>query len=852
MKKILLTFYLLLSISVFSQEEKRLALVIGNANYDKGELKNPVNDARLIASTLKSLDFDVILKENLSTKREMTETIREFGEKRSKYDVAFVYYAGHGIQVGDENFLLPTKEIFKKEYDVMDYGVSVQNIMRYLKSQTNEVNILILDACRDNPFESNWNKTRSLKGGGLAKIPPPTGSLIAFSTDSGQTAPDGDGDNSVYTTSLVKNISIENISIDQVFRNVRAEVLFKTEGIQRPVEATQLVGKSFIINKTFSIYESSLAEIINFSNSKVLNNEFDQAIEVLNSAADFFKSKNQLKEEVLLRKKLIETYAFNKLEDGLPKYFSLHIRNLDYSKITKADFLKHFKKDELNVFIKNLFEIIKIDDKKYINNSDKAYFISLYKALNVTYQVININYFFLEDFIIIPNLILNDFNFKSDGLSSFWEAKTLHLEFRLNPYKQNKYLINNHEDLNKIIEEKFKFIINQMDNNIEIIKTKQNSKLIDFTLIQYPNIKKEIERMIADMIGFISTKNNLENLEILTTSFINYKDFFLKKDFSLENYIDFTDFFWYQNGLQSKISGYIFYSSTLNEDIYEYLKLYEITSEYINFLNNIVENIIFENKPMIKKYNSFVKNSRLRTNSFLQLQNYFLSDESEKTFNDSKKNILTLYNDYKYNYDYFLTTIEKIKNNDYKFLENKNLFNDWPLFNNHLLYKSYLGFLKNSSFSNKSNSGLKQKMIEYEKEYKLNFINQVWVLKYLNSVKTFDNNTELFFNLDFLLSLKLFEELIETDFGTRDDILFLNYADLHIKLLVSSNSNFCFNPFSLKERLNFLINENKDSQNFLLNAYLDELSDFFQKNSSFYLNLLNHYNEEDLKNLFNN
>ena len=105
---------------------------------------------------------------------------------------------------------------------------------------------------------------------------------------------------------------------------------------------------------------------------------------------------------------------------------------------------------------------------------------------------------------------------------------------------------------------------------------------------------------------------------------------------------------------------------------------------------------------------------------------------------------------------------------------------------------------------------------------------------------------------DFLLSLKLFEELIETDFGTKDDILFLNYADLHIKLLVSSNSNFCFDPFSLKERLNFLINENKDSQNFLLNAYLDELSDFFQKNSSFYLNLLNHYNEEDLKTLFNN
>ena len=204
MVKNLFFILFLVSISLFSQDEKRLALVIGNANYDKGELKNPVNDARLIASTLDSLDFDVILKENLSTKRDMTAAIREFGAKRSEYDVAFVYYAGHGIQVDDENFLLPTKEVFEGEFDVLDYGVSVQSIMRYLEAQTNEVNILILDACRDNPFESNWNTTRSLKSQGLAKIPPPTGSLIAFSTDSGQTAPDGDGDNSVYSISLVK------------------------------------------------------------------------------------------------------------------------------------------------------------------------------------------------------------------------------------------------------------------------------------------------------------------------------------------------------------------------------------------------------------------------------------------------------------------------------------------------------------------------------------------------------------------------------------------------------------------------------------------------------------------------
>ena len=239
-----------ISLSLFSQDEKRLALVIGNANYEKGELKNPVNDARLIASTLDSLEFDVILKENLESQTSFKRAILEFGKKRSNYDVAFVYYAGHGVQISGENYLLPTKVEFSTEDEVEMFGVSVQDIMRYLRDQTDEVNILILDACRDNPFESNWNTTRSLKGGGLAKIPPPTGSLIAFSTDSGQTAPDGEGDNSIYTISLAKNMLLEDTSIDQVFRNVRTEVLNQTDGMQRPVEATQLTGQTFYLNPT--------------------------------------------------------------------------------------------------------------------------------------------------------------------------------------------------------------------------------------------------------------------------------------------------------------------------------------------------------------------------------------------------------------------------------------------------------------------------------------------------------------------------------------------------------------------------------------------------------------------------
>ena len=267
MKKILLVLFLvILSSSAFCQQKKRLALIIGNANYNKGALKNPVNDANLMAKTLDSLDFEVLLYTNLENRRDLLSAISDFGRKRPSYDFGFIFYAGHGVQVDSENYLLPTKEIFQSEIDVQDYGVSLQRVLKLLESGEEELNILVLDACRDNPFEQTWNKTRSLKGNGLAKIPPPTGSLIAFSTDAGQTAPDGDGENSLYTEVLTKNLLKGGLSIEQIFKNVRGEVLEKSNGLQRPAEATQLVGKPYVINKSeiFQL-EEELKEILSIS-----------------------------------------------------------------------------------------------------------------------------------------------------------------------------------------------------------------------------------------------------------------------------------------------------------------------------------------------------------------------------------------------------------------------------------------------------------------------------------------------------------------------------------------------------------------------------------------------------------
>lgn len=248
MFRTLLIIFFINSISLSAQEEKRLALVIGNADYAVGKLKNPVNDALLMATAFDSLGFDVILDTNIQTQYEFKQVIYEFDSLRENYDVGFVYYAGHGIQVGSENFMIPTNEKINREDDVYYSGINVQMIIRILTRTTDQVNVLILDACRNNPFEQKWNRNRSYnQGNGLAKMQAPMGSLIAFATTAGNVAPDGDGENSIYCTALWNNMFNERVSLDQFFRDVRAEVSSKTNGQQQTEESTQLTGQTFYL-----------------------------------------------------------------------------------------------------------------------------------------------------------------------------------------------------------------------------------------------------------------------------------------------------------------------------------------------------------------------------------------------------------------------------------------------------------------------------------------------------------------------------------------------------------------------------------------------------------------------------
>ena len=218
--------------------EKRVALVIGNSAYKEAPLKNPVNDARDVASALRKLGFEVIEKTNVSQK-EMNRAIVQFGEKLTTDTVALFYYAGHGIQVKGKNYLIPVDAQIQSEASIRSEAVDVDGVLDQLT--VSSLNIVILDACRNNPFERRF---RSL-GGGLAQMDAPKGSLIAYATAPGKTAADGDSRNGLYTQELLKHIQTPALPLETVFKRVRVGVMTASGEAQMPWETSSLTGEFF-------------------------------------------------------------------------------------------------------------------------------------------------------------------------------------------------------------------------------------------------------------------------------------------------------------------------------------------------------------------------------------------------------------------------------------------------------------------------------------------------------------------------------------------------------------------------------------------------------------------------------
>ena len=222
--------------------EARVALVIGNSRYETAPLRNPVNDANLIASTLREMGFDVIARTDVNL-REMQGAIKEFSRKIQNGAVGLFYYAGHGIQADGSNYLIPISAQIEAEGDLSLEGLDLNSVLKQMGSAHNRLNIVILDACRNNPFIS------SARGGpqGLAQVNAPAGTFIAYATAPGQTASDGKGQNGLYTQELMANMRTPGLPIEEVFKRVRGQVRQKSGGVQVPWDASSLEGSfSFV------------------------------------------------------------------------------------------------------------------------------------------------------------------------------------------------------------------------------------------------------------------------------------------------------------------------------------------------------------------------------------------------------------------------------------------------------------------------------------------------------------------------------------------------------------------------------------------------------------------------------
>lgn len=217
--------------------EKRLALVIGNAAYRSSPLPNPVNDARAITTTLKGAGFEVMTYENLD-RSAMRRAIILFGDRLRGGGVGFFYFAGHGVQVSGRNYLVPVDASIHSEAEVEVEAVDVASVLARMDTAQNRVNIVVLDACRNNPFGRGF-RSASL---GLASIDAPSETIISYATAPGRVAADGEGEHGLYTGELVKAMQIPGLKIEDVFKRVRASVQQRSNSQQVPWESSSLVG----------------------------------------------------------------------------------------------------------------------------------------------------------------------------------------------------------------------------------------------------------------------------------------------------------------------------------------------------------------------------------------------------------------------------------------------------------------------------------------------------------------------------------------------------------------------------------------------------------------------------------
>jgi hypothetical protein len=228
--------------------EQRIALVIGNSNYQNvAQLPNPANDARAVAQLLNTAGFEVISATDLDH-NQMIQVIQDFSARiagHGQNTVAMIYYAGHGVQIAGENYLVPVDARISSEPDLINGSVRLVDVMATLETIPSRMRIVILDACRNNPFP-----TLNDAGRGLAIVDAPNGSIVGYSTAPGTEALDGAGDHSPYTAAFLREAHEKNLPIEQLFKRVRLDVNNSTDGRQTPWESSSLTSDFYFFGDT--------------------------------------------------------------------------------------------------------------------------------------------------------------------------------------------------------------------------------------------------------------------------------------------------------------------------------------------------------------------------------------------------------------------------------------------------------------------------------------------------------------------------------------------------------------------------------------------------------------------------
>ncbi|MDB5808784.1 MAG: peptidase caspase catalytic subunit p20 [Betaproteobacteria bacterium] len=214
----------------------RLALVIGNGKYSNVPLKNAPNDAKAMAEQLTRMGFSVTMKVD-ATRAEMIETIRAFGSNLQKQKgIGLFYFAGHGAQLAWRNYLIPVDAAITDISQVNAQAVDMETLLQSMTRANNPMNLVVVDACRDNPFGASVPIPQK----GLSQVDAPAGTLLAYATAPGNTAADGFGANGLYTENMLKEMQAPNVKIEDVFKRVRLNVRLQSKGQQIPWESTSL------------------------------------------------------------------------------------------------------------------------------------------------------------------------------------------------------------------------------------------------------------------------------------------------------------------------------------------------------------------------------------------------------------------------------------------------------------------------------------------------------------------------------------------------------------------------------------------------------------------------------------